>query len=419
MLDPRHQPKWRPVALQGWGSNERGQLGVADGGPSDTVEHASPVPTRVEVDLRKGWGGTVRQLAAGGAHSALLADDGHLFLWGGNEAGQLGTGGTPGRVLVDGPDQVHSFPRRVAMVALGHAHTLVLEQGTGRVFGVGANGAGEATGRRGAEDRGNCREEGGALVRPSSLEGGERGGARRDDDVRMRFIAAGVRHSAGITECGALVTWGGRTHGEGLPPGVGPWRPADGAEVVSVACGWRHTVLLDARGRVYSLGAHKHGQRGLGDGDDNADAADPLPWRVPLEAEVEEVASGWSHVLAQMRDGQVYGWGRNSFGQLGLGPDAPARVAAPVRLPLPEGAAPVRHVAAGSEFSLVVGADGGVYMCGWNEHANLGQGHRDDSLVWVRVPMSESIEALARADQLLVACGGAHVLTLAREQTEK
>lgn len=419
VLDPRHQPKWRPIALQGWGSNERNQLGLATRGPSDAAEHASPVQTRVEVDMRKGWGGTVRQLAAGGAHSALLADDGHLFLWGGNEAGQLGSGATPGRVLVDGPDQVQPFPRRVAMVAVGHAHTLVLEQGTGRVFGFGANGAGEATGRRTAEGSSNCRKEGGALVRPLSLLGGEEGGAGGDDggchgDVRMRFIAAGVRHSAAITQDGALVTWGGRTHGEGLPHGFSSWRPADGVEVVSVACGWRHMVLLDARGRVYTLGAHKHGQLGLCDGE--ADATDPLPRRVPLEAEMEEVASGWSHVLARTRDGQVYGWGRNTFGQLGLGPDAPPRIAAPVRLPLPEGAAPVRHIAAGSEFSLVVGADGGLYVCGWNEHGNLGVGHSDSSLVWVRVPVPESVEALARSGQLLVACGGAHVLTLARDQ---
>jgi alpha-tubulin suppressor-like RCC1 family protein len=434
LLDPRHQPKWRPVPLHAWGANERGQLGVAAVGGSSSSSSSSssskapdeletPTRTAIEVDARKGWAGTVRQLAAGGAHSALVTDDGHLYLWGGNEAGQLGSGGSPGRVLVEGPDQVHPFPRRAAMVALGHAHTLVLEQGTGRVFGVGANGAGEATGQAG--DSNNCREEGGGLVRLLLSQKGA-------EEVRMRWIAAGVRHSAGVTaEGGALVTWGGRTHGEGLPAGISSWRPADGAEVVRVACGWRHTVVLDSRGRVFALGANKYGQRGLGgEGKGEAEAVrDPLPQRVPLgddDEVVTDVACGWSHTLALTAGGHVWGWGRNTFGQLGLGSGGPASAPAPVRLPLPEGAVPVRQIAVGSEFSVVVGADGGVYACGWNEHGNLGVGDRENRPAWVRVPVPASVEALAKQDGargqlqqlLLLACGGAHVLALARDQRQ-
>ncbi len=408
------------MPLHAWGANDRGQLGavvVAGEAASGADDQETPAATRIEVDVRKGWGGTIRQLAAGGAHSALVTDDDHLFLWGGNEAGQLGTGGSRGRVLVDGPDQVHPFPRRVAVVALGHAHTLVLEQDTGRVFGVGANGAGEATGVAGPGN--SCREEGGGLVRLVGT------GGEVEEDVRMRWVAAGVRHSAGVTEGGALVTWGSRTHGQGLPDGVSSWRPADGAEVVRVACGWRHTAALDSRGRVFTLGANKYGQRGLGEEEEAA--ADPLPRQVPLEgqAEVVEVACGWSHTLARTRDGQVFGWGRKTFGQLGLGggseATAAAAVKAPLRLPLPDGAAPVRRVAAGSEFSVVVGADGAVYACGWNEHGNLGlgvRGDRENRAAWTRVPLPAAVEAVAGAGagQLLLACGGAHVLALAHDQ---
>ena len=38
-----------------------------------------------------------------------------------------------------------------------------------------------------------------------------------------------------------------------------------GIKVSQVACGWRHSLALDAEGRVYTFGWSKYGQLGHGD----------------------------------------------------------------------------------------------------------------------------------------------------------
>lgn len=89
-----------------------------------------------------------------------------------------------------------------------------------------------------------------------------------------------------------------------------------------VCCGWRHTVILDDRGRVWTLGgSNKHGQLGRA----AVEGSPSVPQLVSsLEGRrVVDVACGWSHSLALVEDGQgrreVWGWGRNDRGQLALG----------------------------------------------------------------------------------------------------
>lgn len=93
-----------------------------------------------------------------------------------------------------------------------------------------------------------------------------------------------------------------------------------------VCCGWRHTVMLDDRQRVWVLGSNKHGQLGSpsaiagGDiaGGVKAAIAGGEPVLVPLPPCLD-IASGWSHItaiVAGQGGKEVWGWGRNHMGQL-------------------------------------------------------------------------------------------------------
>lgn len=62
-----------------WGSNSHGQLGLGDRRDRST-------PTVVGAL----WALPIIQLAAGDTHSAALTSNGHLFMWGSNNHGQLG-----------------------------------------------------------------------------------------------------------------------------------------------------------------------------------------------------------------------------------------------------------------------------------------------------------------------------------------
>ena len=72
-----------------WGRKHSGQLGIGD-----TENRA--VPTLVTELLKTK---TVVQVAAGGAHTACLTDDGLVFMCGDGGQGQLGVGDTKGRVV--------------------------------------------------------------------------------------------------------------------------------------------------------------------------------------------------------------------------------------------------------------------------------------------------------------------------------
>ncbi len=67
-----------------WGDDDRGQLG-------DGTRVSSDVPLRVDVPQ----GVTFEKVASGGYASYAIDRSDRLWAWGGNQSGQLGTGGTP------------------------------------------------------------------------------------------------------------------------------------------------------------------------------------------------------------------------------------------------------------------------------------------------------------------------------------
>ena len=62
-------------------------------------------------------------------------------------------------------------------------------------------------------------------------------------------------------------------------------------------------------------GSNEAGQ--LGRGDFSATTSEPT--RVPLDGRVRRVSIGYGHVLAATEDGRVFAWGKNFYGQLGVG----------------------------------------------------------------------------------------------------
>jgi len=382
-----------------------------------------------------------RSLHAGGGHSALLTCGGDLYLWGWNHAGQLG------RALTSKPIRKSTVSRlnpvqplsnmKVEVADLGHAHTVVIEKGTGRLFGFGENGRGQVDGRA----------NGNAMGDPPHVPRTPLGLS----EEHFVDAAAGLFHSAAITKQGLLTTWGCGRFGQclgavnvvknddGSPTStVGRWRPSDGSKLARVACGRRHTVALDDRGRIWTLGDNKYGQ--LGRFTDPA-ISNKEPQLVEgqlgkVDSGCFAIYSGWSHILALCHDkdsGEVtlYGWGRNDKGQLGTGseqshvptpqmlkPSCDAK-GAPIERDGSEGAISIQSACCGAESSHVLDVHGDLYSAGWNEHSNLAIGPAglrgsDHSALWMAA-LGKRVVAPppSRAERKLFAAGGAHTVTMA------
>lgn len=117
----------------------------------------------------------------------------------------------------------------------------------------------------------------------------------------------------------------------------------------------------------------------------------PDPQRIPLVQPA--IAAGATHYLALARDGRVYAWGRNDFGQLGNGSTEDSRTPVQVR-----GLRGVIAVAAGSGFSLALTGDGRVFAWGQNHLGQLGCGSGADQLTPRAVPGLTGVKAIAAGD---------------------
>ena len=131
-----------------WGSNHKGQLGIA-------AEHLSmvSVPHVVDVPQRPALE-TITCVAAGAQHMVAVSDIGKVYVWGSNSHGQLGHAASfrnESRVPVMVQNAVLAWGVDVPVsVSAGGAHTIV---GTlaGKVYTFGRNNYGQL-GREGFDD---------------------------------------------------------------------------------------------------------------------------------------------------------------------------------------------------------------------------------------------------------------------------
>ncbi|KGM00147.1 E3 ISG15--protein ligase HERC5, partial [Charadrius vociferus] len=113
-----------------WGKNTHGQLGVGS--------EATLMPQPQLVERLKGI--SLAQIAAGGAHSAVVSLSGAVYSWGKNDFGQLGLGDTEDR---DRPSYIRALEHwKTVFISCGADHTAVLSK-EGLVCTFGAGGAGQ------------------------------------------------------------------------------------------------------------------------------------------------------------------------------------------------------------------------------------------------------------------------------------
>ena len=337
-----------------WGANDEAQLG--DG---TRVDRASPAPVRGIDDAVS--------LSALGVHACVRRRDLSVWCWGGNYNGELGNGTTD---LPDVP--VEATLLRDAAQLTTYAVTCYLRR-DGAVLCTGLNACGAAGGRsalpvaeldlvlawpQATAVAGLCvLEEGGSVVCWGSNVHGEHGNGRVSDcpkDIapsRVPGISGMTRIFHGLpggacalSDEGALFCWGSNDHQKltkGGEPLVSPQRVEGLPPIEKVAIGLAHACFLTSDRHVYCRGLKRDdafpdraGLRGGGDPfghDYSPEQATIVPG---LEDIVDLSAAGW-HTCALRRDGQIWCWGWNGRGQIGVGrPGDPMFAAVPTRVPL-------------------------------------------------------------------------------------
>lgn len=227
----------------------------------------------------------------------------------------------------------------------------------------------------------------------------------------IRELAAGGANVTALCADGSLLAWGQNDMGQlGLgfvsekqltPTRVNmPKIEGQQVKVRGIAASAYHTMAVSREGSVWSWGSNRFGQ--LGDGT-LEDRAAPVP--VKGLTGVVAVTAGLKHSLALRCDGTVWAWGDNLYGALGDGTNVdkvgPAQV---------KGLPAVKAIASGWHHSLALAVDGSVWAWGCNHFGQLGDGTTQDRNFPRPVRGLEGAQRLAGVS--LVKCGGLHNLAL-------
>ena len=151
----------------------------------------------------------------------------------------------------------------------------------------------------------------------------------------------------------------------------------------SAALGAQHSLLLDATGVVHAFGSNKRGQLGCGDVTKtsyriSAQDLNKLALDGDASLDITSLHANWSSsfILTTDEEGsRLFSFGNNAFGQIGRDEDPSASIGE-VRLG-GDLHRVIRQFAAGSEHALALvdaNEETQVWGWGWNEHGNLGLG---------------------------------------------
>lgn len=192
----------------------------------------------------------------------------------------------------------------------------------------------------------------------------------------MRYLAALVMLFVPLTSCSMDFPW---TNKEPQP--LAQPLPVDD-KPKRLAIGSTSVVGVKADGTVWSWGVGFHGELGKG----QAYMQEPIPKQISNMTDFIEVAAGAGHFLALREDGTVWSWGDNRYGQLGYETEpemSPNPVMGftgqnySIKPKEIEGLNNIKSIAAGINFSVALDRNGNIYSFGNNESGALGLGYVD------------------------------------------
>ncbi len=224
--------------------------------------------------------------AAGYGHSLYLLEDGSVWALGANNYGQLGDGTNEHRRK---PVKIFEGAKRV-YTSLGSSSYILSKEGI--LYGFGDNSSGQL-------GQGHTFD----LYKPQVVTRNVRG------------VAAGMNYLMVVKEDDTLWGVGANSNGQlGTKDQTSRFTLTQVASNVSkVAAGYYTTYYFDFEGNLKGSGSNQYGQFGLGS-TQNPSLKEGF---IDLLSDVIDVAAGRSHTVVLTRDRRVLTAGLNDYGQLG------------------------------------------------------------------------------------------------------
>lgn len=312
--------------------------------------------------------GHIKQIALGTGFSFILLDNGKIYGLGRNDGGELGVGSLDSPLLSLTLMDLSPLGSAIPVALSAGAFTSYVLSNDGKVFAVGQNTNGEL----GIGTSGDFRST------LTAMDLGPLGGAHATAIVGgvnnfLLLASDNTLYGTGMNSSGELGTGDltspilTLTKMNLAPLGVG-------VTPVAVTAGQGFTVVLASDGKIYGVGSNSSGQLGLGNQVSpqltlTQMALSPLAGATPTA--VEATKQVFTIVLAN--NGKIYGTGINTNGELGLGVTGNKSTLTQMIMS-PLGSALPEAIAVGSNVTLVLTNDCKIFGTGRNSQGQLGVG---------------------------------------------
>ncbi|CAH1119730.1 unnamed protein product [Phaedon cochleariae] len=379
------------------GAGDVGQLGL---GP-DVLEKSRPALVKFDHEIV--------DICAGGMHTVCLTKEGKVLTFGCNDEGALGRV-TEGKEDAEFEADIVELPSKVIQVSAGDSHTAALLD-DGRVFAWGTFR--DSHGNMGMTLNGNEKLPYEIIkdVHVIKIASGA--------DHIVFLTHFGDVYTCGCAEQGQLGRTSERGSSRNARSGMGKGQIAKLLQPSMISLKpslklhfdniWAATYATFCRvassGDIYVFGLNNYSQLGL---------KSQKPHFMPtLSKEFSKykwssITSGQHHTIALDEEGKVYAIGRKDYGRLGLGADC--EDAAELKLITTLEDKKIINVACGSATSFAVTSEGDLYGWGMGTNGQLGTGEEDDC----EVPTLVKGKQLQDRRAFRVSSGGQHTVILAK-----
>lgn len=319
-----------------WGANDNGQLGTGDNNDRDT-------PFNITGRFSSG-DDKIIQVSTKGDFNIALTQSGQVYTWGNNYCGQLGNGDAGPCVS----DKEHATPdvskyvntpinitsqfglpagRQIVFVKAGWRQAFAIDS-ENNLYAWGANYFSQLG--LGITDK--------SVSKPTIVNFDSIGGV----DGQIIDLATDS-HTLVLTDTGHVYVWGYNYNGQLGNGSSGDQtdsnQPVDitdrfnSEKIIQVEASSNGSMALTENGEIYAWGSNDDGNLGFGEPFQSSllhskyltddDIQHPYtPTKVTMSiGRITQLAVGFFKTLAVTENGQVYVWGRNDGGQLGIAGD--------------------------------------------------------------------------------------------------
>lgn len=382
----------KKVGIYTTGENDMGQLGFE-------CEY-SEIFSNVNI-VEHNW----ISIVCGGVHTVSLSDEGIVYTWGCNDEAALGRkteepdddakpiAGKSEKL----PGQI-TFKKKGKIVAIsaGDSHTCLLTE-EGHVYICG-----------------NIRDSNGPI-------GLSMTGEKSYDFICIYelndpaiAVESGCDHVLILTKSGKVYTFGNGEQGQLGRLKIDNNEKLDKAElliakcvstlngkhVIKIGCGSYHSLCLTNDNEVYSWGLDNYGQLGINQGDTIISRALPIISQnltdICKKNRIKKISGGQHHTLILTNNGNVYSFGRHDYGRLGLGKGVKEPQFSPQLVDIHD----IVEISCGDSVSLMINEKSELFGCGMVTSKQLGIKDEEENDIFIPTKISvKNVKAISSGGQ--------------------